>query len=74
VTEDLSPEELVEAVELLVLVAEVCECAPRSLDEALVSFLGDGYGAADLAADALRLADSLAQAIGLADAQMELPR
>jgi hypothetical protein len=71
----LSLDELLEVVELLVFVADLFECAPKQVDEALDAFVGEGgLTAAELAADALRVADRVAAALGFAGARVELPR
>lgn len=64
----------VELVELLNVVAELCETFPVHMADLLGSCLGAGYGAADLRDDACRLAEGLAVAMGFADASMELAR
>jgi len=64
----------VELVELLVLVADLCESHPSPVHQALTAFLGDGYGAGHLHSDVVRLADSLARAMGFVDCSMEETR
>jgi hypothetical protein len=71
----LSLDEQVEIVELLVFVADLFECAPNQVDEALAAFIGvGGFTAAELAADAIRVADRVAVSLGFAGARVELPR
>lgn len=64
----------VELVELLTVVAELCESFPVHVGDMLGSCLGAGYNAADLRDDAARLAGGLATAMGFQDASMELAR
>jgi hypothetical protein len=65
-------EEAYELVDLLTLIADVCESDASSIDEALGYFLGvGGYGTSDLRTDVLRLADELAKALGFTDSHME---
>ena len=60
-----------EIVELLGFVADVAGADPVSIGTALRRCLGAGYDATDLQADATRLADGLARAMGFADASLE---
>jgi len=64
----------IELVEVLNVVAELCESFPVHLGDMLGSLLGAGYNAADLHEDAARLAGGLATAMGFQDASMELGR
>jgi hypothetical protein len=65
-------EDAYELVELLVLIADVCESDASLIDEALGHFLGvGGYGSSDLKTDVVRLADTLASALEFKDSQTE---
>jgi hypothetical protein len=61
----------IELVELLTMVAELCETFPVHMGDMLSSCLGAGYGATDLGEDAARIADELATAMGFTDASMD---
>jgi len=61
----------IELVELLTMVAELCEAFPVHMGDMLGSWLGAGYGADDLRGDAARLAGGLALSLGFADASMD---
>jgi hypothetical protein len=72
VTISLRVDDAKETIELLTFVSDVCASDASCVDRALCKFLGgDGYGSADLSADALRLADLIANALGFTDSQME---
>lgn len=66
-------EDLVELVELLTTVADLCRDEATTLDEALHWFMGTGraYGADALREDLLRCADYLARAMGYPDSVMD---
>jgi hypothetical protein len=67
-------DDAVELVELLSVVAELCESFPLYVNDMLGSLLGAGYDAFDLRTDVARLADALAQSMGFADASMKADR
>lgn len=58
---------VVEAVELLWFVADLCEAQASAVSAALCQFVGIGYDAGDLREDSARLAGVMARAAGLAD-------
>jgi hypothetical protein len=64
----------IELVELLTMVADLCESFPVHIGDMLGSFLGAGYNSDDLRMDAARLAEGLAVAMGFSDASMESDR
>lgn len=67
-------EDSVELVELLTVVAELCEAFPVHMGDMLGSWLGAGYSAADLHEDATRLARGLSTAMGLQEPSAEPSR
>ena len=66
----------IEIVELLCLVADLCEHYPSVMADMLRDFLGTnvGYSTEGLRMDAARIADELALAMGFADASLEASR
>lgn len=72
----LCAEDGIELVELLCVVADLCDRYPSLMGDMLVNYLGTtvGYGAEGLRMDAARMADELALAMGFADASMEAHR
>ncbi|MDA8359161.1 MAG: hypothetical protein M0Z95_23310 [Actinomycetota bacterium] len=66
----------IEIVELLCVVADLCDRYPNVMGDMLRDYLGTnvGYGAEGLRMDAARIADELALAMGFADASLEAPR
>ena len=66
-------EELVELVEMLTMVAELCRDEAKLVDEALRWFTGtpNTYGVDALREDLVRWADHLAQAMGYPDSVMD---
>jgi len=70
----LAGDDGVELVELLGVVAELCDMFPMHVADMLGSVLGSGYNAFELRTDARRLADKLAVSMGFADASMGAER
>ncbi len=66
----------IEIVELLCVIADLCERYPSVMGDMLRNYLGTnvGYGTEGLRMDAARIADRLALAMGFADASLETPR
>jgi hypothetical protein len=66
----------IELVELLCMVADLCDRYPSLMGDMLRDYLGTtvGYSTEGLRMDAARIADELALAMGFADASMEAPR
>ncbi len=66
----------IELVELLCMVADLCERYPSVMGDMLRDYLGTnlGYGSEGLRMDAARMADELALVMGFTDASMEAPR
>jgi hypothetical protein len=70
-TISLRADDVMEVVELLTFVSDVCASDAGSIDEALGRFVGSGYGSSDLKTEVVRLADTLARSLGFRDSQME---
>lgn len=66
----------IEIVELLCVIADLCERYPSVMGDMLRNYLGTnvGYGTEGLRMDVGRIADRLALAMGFADASLETPR
>jgi hypothetical protein len=64
-------EELLVAVDVLRFVADLCACQPEEMNVALCRFTSNYYPATHLRAEAIEVADRLAQAMGFLDASME---
>ncbi len=57
--------DVIELVELLGFVADLCASAPKAMDGALAGFVGPGYEALDLRYDVISLAGRLAFTMAL---------
>ena len=68
---EVAADDGIELVELLCLVADLCDFCPTLMGDVLAYHLGAGYSAEDLRMDSARLADRLALAMGFADASLE---
>ena len=64
-------EDLLVAVELLRFVADLCACQPEEIDVALCRFTSSYWPATELRAEAIEVADRLAQVMGFVDASLE---
>lgn len=62
----ITDEDALELVELLAFIAELCRAQGSTVSVALSHFVG-GYEAGELAADAARLAEVVARALGCPD-------
>jgi len=62
---ELLEDEVVELVELLGLLGELCGAHHHAVSAALEAMVGPGYDASELGADARRLGEALARAVGL---------
>lgn len=67
----IAEEHLLDAVELLRFVADLCACQPEELTVALCNFNATYYPAKQLRAEVIEAADRLAQALGFADSTLE---
>lgn len=63
--------DVIELVEMLGFVADLCASAPGPMNRALAGFVGPGYDAHDLAQDAIRLAGGLPFDVAFDDASLE---